>query len=233
MRNAARFVLAFTLLTGLLNAQQPTSEAVVTGADELVKEQGLFKETWIRPDTDITRYSKLYIWEPIFQFREIDPARRTSSLPRDNEGPYGFREESREKFEQIASEAFAKEFQSSKMFKVVDTVGPGTLIVRPGVLDIVSNVPPDHPGRRRLYLTSVGEATIFFELVDADTGVIQARVAERRAIQPFGIRAGQITAVTPPTNPASVWVDVERWAASAARDLRKELEKAQKKAGES
>ena len=125
------------------------------------------------------------------------------------------------------TETFVKELERSKLFQVVDTVGPGTLIVRTGVLDIVSNVPPSFTGTAKVYLSDIGEATLLFELIDASTGVIQARAAERRRIQPPG-RLHEVSTV--PASPARVWSEVQRWAANAGRDLLKALEKARKKA---
>jgi hypothetical protein len=109
---------------------------------------------------------------------------------------------------------------------VVDAVSPGTLIVRAGFLDIVSDVPPNVERYGNIHLASVGEATIVFELIDATTGVIQARAAERQQIQPEWRTRGVNTA---PANSATVWADVERWAREQAQDLRKALEKAKKK----
>ena len=55
----------------------------------------------------------------------------------------------------------------------------------------------------------------------------RARVAERRVIQP---QSRMHSVNTVPANANSVWMDVERWAREQAQKLRKELEKAKKKA---
>jgi hypothetical protein len=73
----------------------------------------------------------------------------------------------------------------------------------------------------------MGEATFFFELIDAETGVIQARVGDRRAIQPPA-RMNQVNQA--PTTEATVWNDVEIWARDQAMTLRRALDKAAKKA---
>ena len=144
----------------------------------------------------------------------------------DQSGPFVVREEDQERFKQVVSDAVVKELARSKMFEVTEEVGPDTLIVRGAVLDIVSNVPPNiRTGN--VYLAAVGQATFVFELIDSETGVIQARFAERRDIQdPNRIN----TVNTAPANAATVWADVERWARGEAQVLRKELDKAKKKA---
>ena len=228
MSKAALFLAAAISGAGLLSAQEATPGPEVTGADELVQKKGALAATWVRPDADIGRYSKLYLWEPEFQFREggETTAGTTAKLVRGDAGPYAIREEDRERFKQQVSAVFVAELSRSKLFEVVDEVGPGTLIVRAGFLDITSNVPPNVERYGNIHLASVGEATIVFELIDASTGVIQARAGERRLIQPEARMRGVNTA---PANAATVWADVERWAREQAQDLRKALEKAKTK----
>ena len=229
MKKAAFLLLCGVLIAGVLHAQDVPVEKV-TGGDELVKKKGAFAETWVRPDADISKYSKLYMWESLFQFREGGETTAGSTMRMmsgDSTGPYAISEESKEKFKEIVKETVVKELARSKMFEVTDTVGPGTLLVRGAVLDIVSDVPPNATMAGNLHLSSVGQATMVFELIDAETGVVQARAAERRDIAP----PSRMNTVNPaPVNPASVWNDVEQWARGEAQVLRKALDKAKKKA---
>ena len=228
MRSSVVFVVVTLGMAGLLSGQDPTP-VPVTGGEELVQKKGAFDATWVRPDADISRYGKLYLWEPEFQFREggETSAGTTSELLRGGSGPFAIREEDQERFKTLVSDQFVAELARGKLFEVVDAVGPDTLIVRAGFLDITSNVPPNVARYGNIHLASVGEATIVFELIDASTGVIQARAAERQLIQPEARMRGVNTA---PANSATVWSDVERWAREQAQDLRKALEKAKKKA---
>lgn len=175
----------------------------------------------------MSKYSRLYLWQSVFQFREGGETTGTAiEMSRRDQGPFVVSDESREKFERVVSEAVVKELGRSKIFEVVEEVGPDTLLVRCAMLDIISDVPPNVGRFTNVYLAAVGEATIVFELIDAETGVVQARVAERRRIQPQG-RMNQVSTV--PANAASVWNDVERWARNEAQTLRRELEKSKKK----
>jgi len=229
MRRAAFMFAGALFVGGLVAAHEPTPVPEISGADQLVKEKGRFRETWVRPDVDITQYSKLLVWQPAFEFREVGEAggRETTSKLLTTGGGFAIREEDRQKFAEIVSDAFVRELERSKMFQVVDEVGPDTLIVRSGVLDIVSDVPPPYTGTSDIYLSSVGQATIVFQLIDAETGVIQATAGERREIQPRG-RGHMVSTI--PISENTVWIEVERWARQAAQDLRRELEKARKKA---
>jgi len=229
MKNVVLMFGAAILIAGVVCAQEASTEKSVTGSDELVQQKGAFAGTWIRPDADITRYTKLYLWDSVFQFREggEESTGTTIGTSRGDQGPYAVRDESKKKFEQVVGESFVKALGQSKVFEVVDTVGPGTLIVRGAVLDIVSDVPPTRTGVNDVYLSAVGEATFVIELIDAETGVIQARVAERRRIQPPG-RMYDVSSV--PANSATVWSDVKLWANQVGQDVRRALEKAHKKA---
>ncbi len=229
MKQTFGLLFATFLSLTLAYAQEQSGEKEITGADELVQKKGPYQQTWVQPDVDMSRYSKLLIWEPEFQFREggATSAGTTSQMLRGDGGPYAVRPEDRERFKQLVTDTFVAELERSKLFEVVDRPGPGTLIVRAGFLDIVSDVPPNPTRTGNIYLAAVGEATLVFELIDAETGVIQARAAERRPIQPDVRMRGVNTA---PANSATVWADVERWARDRAQDLRKALEKAKKKA---
>jgi hypothetical protein len=234
MRRTASIVAALVLMSGLSLAQQEPPTTQITGVDELVtKEKGAFLQTWIRPDVDITRYSKLLVWQTQFQFRDVGETPRsmpTSMLRHDLEDHFTVREEERQRFQQVVNETLVEELERSKMFEVVDTPGPGTLILNPMVADIVSNVPPQTTGLVDVYLSAVGEATIFFELIDAQTGVILARAGERRRIQPPD-RLYEVSRL--PANSATIWADVKRWSADVGRDLRVALDKAKKTAQKS
>ncbi len=235
MKKLLAFTTGILLLAGFAWAQAPTSEGeasqetqdVITGEDELVKSKSRFKETWVHPDADFTQYDKLYLWGAVFDFRDVGPAKRSRSrMVMSNEREFGISDKDRARFKETVGEVFEKEMERSKRFDIVDTIGPDTLIIRGAVLDIVSHVPPEYVGRSEIYLSSIGEATLIIDLIDAETGVIQARVAERRAITPPG--GGRIDSFSTPTNSVTAWADIKRWARSSASRLRSELEKAQK-----
>ncbi len=229
MRKNLFLIAAAALLASAALAQEVPVVREVTGEDELVAKKGALASTWVRPDADITRFSKLYLWEPEFQFREggETSSGTTARMLQGDQGPFAIRPEDQEKFKQLVHDTFVAELERSKLFTVVDTVGPGTLIARAGFVDITSYVPPDATRFGDIHLAAVGEATIVVELIDAGTGVIQARAAERKLIQPEARMRGVNPA---PANAATVWADVERWAREQAQDLRKALEKAKKKA---
>ena len=230
MKNTALVLLAAILVVGVAYAQE-TPPAGEEGSEQ-VKVKGPFKGTWVREDLDISQYTKLYPWKAVFEFRDVEGEKqpRTSiEKSRGGSGPYQVSEEGQKKFEEVVGDAFLTELGRSKQFEIVDAVGPDTLLVRAMVTDIVSSVPGTIAGTVNSYIASLGEATIIFELIDAETGVVQATTGERRQILPPSRATGGVGGA--PMNEATIWNDVKNWAMVVARNLRKALDKAQKKAG--
>ena len=80
-----------------------------------------------------------------------------------------------------------EELQKSDRFRIVDEPGPNTLIVAGGLLDVTSQVPPTRVGSSsRIYLSSIGDATLVLEIRDSETNRILARSIDRRAAEPIG-----------------------------------------------
>jgi len=217
-------LLAALLATGLAFAQEAGEETADERWGHLEKGKSGFRETWVKPDTDFSYYDNLYLWRAEFQYRDVGPARRTrSTMMNTRQREYGISEEGRQLFEATVSDAFVAEISDAKKFTVVDEIGPKTLIMRAAVLDIISKVPPQTVGRSDVYLSSIGEATLVLELIDAEGGEVVAVVAERQRLQSG---TGNIDVFSAPASRVTVISDVKRWARRAAGKLRRELDKA-------
>lgn len=223
-------LLAMVLTFACLSAQaaaEPLGDIESERYGELEKGKSSFKETWVLPGADLSKYSKVYLWEALFEYRDVgDPDRYRSTLSRSSRTTFGIPEEARTEFEQVVGESFLKEMEKGKQFEIVQQIEPNTLILRGGLLDIVSYVPPETVGRTDVYLANIGEATLVIELLDGDTGTVLAMVSERRKIQPPG--GGQIDRFTLPSNRVTISADVRGWAQSAASKLRRELDEGMK-----
>lgn len=198
---------------------------------ELVKEKGEFRETWVLPGVDPAKYNKVYLWQGQFEYRDVGPARKTrSTMMHTHKREFGISEEDRRKFEEIVAEAFVKEVAKSKTLTIIENledVDTATLILRGGLIDIISRVPPEMIGRSDVYLSSIGEATFVLELIDAQSGSVVALAAERRAIETLNARTGMVSV---PANSASIIGDIRRWSGSLGRRLRTALDRAIKDA---
>ena len=231
MKITACLTALILLCTGVALAQEDQETIQITGEDELVKQKSkLWEEVWVHPDLNLAEYDNLYIWQTVFQFRDVSDEkqnRTTTAMMRGDQEHYTVSEESRAKFEEIVSDVVVEELNRSKQFEIVDVVGPRTMLVRALVLDIVSDVPSNVGRMADVHLSHMGEATFIFELVDAETGVIQARAGDRRYIQPPAMM-NQVSRA--PTTSATVQNFVEMWAKDQALTLRNALDKRAKKA---
>lgn len=186
-----------------------------------------FSDTYVKPEVDFSFYNTVYIGEALFDYRDVKPSKMSSGIYSNTTSnlEYPINEEDRRQFEKIVREAFRTEIVKGKHFKIVDVLNTDehTLIMRGVVMDIVSKVPPESVGRTRLYMSSVGGATLGLEFLDGTTGEVLARVAERGRI---GDATGQVSRTSQPVNRTTVIADVKRWATNAAIKLRKVLDSA-------
>jgi len=221
MRKAMLPGATIALVLSSVVAVAPSSAADVEGFDELIKEKGLFKKTLIHPEADFSTYRSLYQETVRIQFRSstgTESEQETGSLlRRRSTGSAVPDSEDRAKFGQIVSEALAIELGRSAEFQLVEEAGPGTLILRASVLDILSRIPSRSAGETELRGRLIAQGTIVFDLIDAETGVLQARMSERRRIL-RGDTSG-------PADLSMVWADIQQWAQRAAADLLQELGK--------
>jgi len=213
-------VTLFAFVFSALAQENPLAQN--EGGPDLEKvKRAKFRETYVNTEADFSRYDKLYIGDALFDYRDVGPAERTriTYSMMSSRTVFGISDADRETFEQIVDEAFMKQIVKGEHFKLTDTIDDKTIIMRGAVVDIVSRVPPRFVGRSEVYLASVGEATLVMEFLDGKTGELLARVAERGVIG-----RGRIDEFSMPANSVTVRADISRWASSAARRLRSELD---------
>jgi hypothetical protein len=222
-------LLQFSMIVAFLAFSLPAAAQVddlayVEGGEDLERvKRAKFRETYVNTGVDFSRYDKLYLGDAYFDYRDAGPAERSRSAysTYSSRTVFGISEVDRQEFERIVEEAFTKEIVKGKNFTVTDSVDDETIIMRGAVVDIVSKVPPEYAGRSEIYLASVGEATLVLEFFDGKSGEVLARVSERGVIG-----RGRLDEFSMPVNRATVTGDIRRWAGSAARRLRSELDSA-------
>jgi hypothetical protein len=170
-----------------------STPAFQTGADAEVTHDGLTRvdrtimdAVWARQDVDLTGITKVMFHTLGVEYRnDSGPysgrAGTGSMRTRSSTSEFQLDAATRELFEEEIGGAFLEEFQRSTVFEVVDEPGPDVLGIHIGLLDVVSRVPPDSVGRSRVFLDSVGEATLVLELRDSVGHTVLARAVDRRA----------------------------------------------------
>ena len=179
-------LFAIVLLAGCA-ASTPT---VDTSDESKMTYDGLYPvkggradEAWARPDVDLTQYSKIMLQGVGVEYRPGGEAGRTFTA-RSRGGPYEVTEAQKARFEATMREVFLEELGKSKHFTLVSEPGPEVLLIRGGLLDVVSYVPPEPiGGRADVYLSKVGEATLVLEIRDSITEATLARAVDRRAAE--------------------------------------------------
>jgi hypothetical protein len=210
--------LAGVILAGCSSAPPTIQE----GPDAEVSYDGLhvvdnsaFKAAWADPDIDFSRYNKIMPGGAFFEYRAV---KKTSGTTRaiSSQSEFYIDDKAREKLKEVVSEIFNEELAKSSRFTVTDAPGPDVLIIRGGLHDIVSNVPPEIIGRGDVYLSSVGEITLILEVVDSMSGEVIVRAVERRALDRSGMAMRSSTVNT--------WAEVRRVTRRWATKLRDGLD---------
>ena len=210
------------LVCGAQNAED-LDASTDTSYDGLVqvKKTG-YRNVWVKPDVDISVYTKIIPGPAQYHYREVRDVPRTSAArlsSSTNEFPIG--ENARMRLEETMAEIFLEEISDSKYFTVVEEPGRDALFIWGGLHDIVSHVPPDNIGFSEIYLSRVGQATLILQIEDSMSREVLARVVDRRAA---GAPGGDITFAMP-TSSASTNADVRRLARTWARLLTRGLDK--------
>jgi len=184
----------YSLVLGVVLVACTTAPPTIqTGPDAELSFDGLHQVdnsradiAWARPDFDISGYNKILPVGGGVEYRQVKDRGR-SMMARSQGGPYFIDDKARAQFEALATDIFREELQKLERYSIVDEPGPDVLMVRGGLLDVVSYVPPDPVGGRSyIFLSSVGDATLVLELRDSETGTILARSVDRRAAETIG-----------------------------------------------
>ena len=186
----------------------PEAEVTFDGLHEI--KASTADKAWARPDIDLSQYSKIRLQGAGIEYRPGGESGRTWSA-RSRGGPFEVTDKQKERLRKVVAEAFLDELGKSEKYTLVNESGPDVLSIRGALLDVVSYVPPDPVGgRSRVYLSSVGEATLVLEIRDSITDAILVRAVDRRAAEQMGgSLAMQSNRVT---NTAEVKRVARRWA---------------------
>ncbi len=223
-------VLAIALIVGSGFAKGRGSNSSPEGLNELSKEKGgRFKTTLIRTDADFSKYDKLLPTQVRLEFREQSSNQggtSTGSLTRKRSKPStGPTAEDKMRLAEIINESLLDELGRSEAFQVVHEGGPGTLVLRAAVTNLVCRCPAESSAQDIDQQPVSAQGNIVFDLIDAESGVIQARIGERR-------KCRQDDESVAPDGIEPRWADVCTWAKDAASDLLEELERVQSESGD-
>lgn len=176
---------------------------------------------WVAVDLHPAPFDKVMLAPFELQFRDVEPMAGPPGLSGTRtDFPVGERE--RQELAGLFTKIFREELAESTRVQLVDAPGPGVLLIRPALRDIVSFVPPEEPsGRSYVYIDTVGEATLVVDFVDPASGRTLGTAVDRRKAQPAG-SVGDFGAVR--ANKVGTGQEVRRLARRWATSLEKRVE---------
>ena len=191
-----RSTAAIALLLTTVALTSASAQTIQTGEDAEVTFDGLhfvddtiMDAVWARPDIDLKGVTKV-IFVPIgISYREVEPSDPSTALRRSTRSrqtelrEFQLDEETKAFFEEEIGNAFMAEVSTSEVFEVVEEAGPETLSIGVALLDVVSRVPPQAANQPRVFIDSVGEATLVVEIRGSMSNTVYARAVDRRAAQ--------------------------------------------------
>jgi len=214
-------IVVMVLLSGVILAKGLDIGYEPEGLDELAKQKGLFKTTLIHPDADFSRYTKLNPRKVMLIVRDPGPQneqKTTGSLIGSrNQGGVMPEWEDLVKLKQIINETIVAELDCDTELELVNASDPETLVLRAAVTDVVFDetskikTPDGEPA------PVLSQGTIVFDLIDGETGIIQARVGERRKCR--------IPKNSSSEDENGSWSSAASWTQLAVADLCQELKR--------
>ena len=177
--------VAFTLAGCAVNIgplEVDTSDEGARSFDGLYPATGARRGTkvWMQEDLDLSSYNKIMLQGAGISYRPVKSVSSVAAV-NSNRQEFPIAAKTRDDIRDTFSASFVKELGKQDRFEVVEEPGPGVLLVRGALLDVISRVPPEPIGRSNIYLSSVGEATLVIELRDSESESPLVRAMERRS----------------------------------------------------
>ena len=183
-RTIVRSVVGFTLLwlASGSGAQLP----LATGGESEVTEDGLHRVdpsvmdgAWVRPDFDLTRYTKVFFMPAGVQFRDVSD-RAGIQTRRESVTEFPVSAEMRNQLSEFWGETFYEDLSEVEPYEVQDGVGRDVLMVQGFLIDVVSGIPPVTAASNVSFVRYPWSASIVLELRDSMSNDLLARTADRR-----------------------------------------------------
>jgi len=205
---------ALLLASGLAAAAEPTAE-------ELRARNPTLEVRWVATDLRPPPFSAVMLAPVALQFRESAPMTGPEGFS-GNRTEFPVNERDREDIAMTFARIFREELAESRHVRLTDEAGPGVLVIKPALRDIVSRVPPtEPPGRSYVYLDEVGEASLVLEFVDGASGQTLGTAIDRKKARRSG-PAGDFSAIR--ANKVDAGQEVRRVARRWGTSLRNRVE---------
>ncbi len=158
---------------------------LATGSDADVTEEGLHRvhpsimeAAWVRPDLDLSRYTRILLMPTAVQFREAEE-QSYNARTRTGVTEFAVDDDKKEWLRGVWRRAVDAQFSQARSYELGYEVGSNVLVVQGFLVDVVSHIPPDSAGSDYTFVRDPWVASIVLELRDATTTELLARTMDR------------------------------------------------------
>ena len=159
---------------------------LATGPEAEITDDGLHRvdhsimdAAWVKPDLDLTRYTKIFFMPTGVQFRNVGN-RAFAPRGRDSGTEFPVSDPRRAQLRELWGETFYQDLAEVESYEMYEGVGRDVLMVQGFLTDVISGVPPDTPGSSTGSILYPWAADIVLEIRDSMSNDILARAADRR-----------------------------------------------------
>ena len=117
------------------------------------------------------------------EFRPVQPLSGPAMLA-SGRTEFPATERDRERLTKDFNEVFRRELADQRNLTLTETAGPGVLVLRPALRDIVWRLPPEEPAGTRIYLDTIADLTLIVDFADGASGQSLATATDRRTAEP-------------------------------------------------
>ena len=206
--------------TGPLAATKADVDAAMgRGGLQKISVKGL-DLAYARPGASLAKYKRFRIDPVSVEFdKSWEPTRTGSNIKLNSEE----REAIRAGVAKAVEDEFAKALQKDGAYQMASESAPDVLGIKVNILNLYINAPGGTGmGRSRTYVSTAGQMTLMSELVDAASGQVLARVADRREANAGAARleiADRIVNEGAVRDVAAAWAQILRKAMDKARAI--------------
>lgn len=204
--------LIICLVQALAACTQPVlqsgPEAEITGDGLIRVDNSSLSKAFVRPGMNLQNYSAIKLVYVGINYRNVKSS-PNERFPGSGRNEYPLTETQQKKIETLVAEIFHEELAKSKYFTLTDKSGSQVLLIKGGLVDVVSFVPPQRAARDTVFLAELGQATLVLEVEDSMSGESLARATDRRRVEP---NLTIMRESNPVTNQQEVKRYIRRWA---------------------
>ena len=160
-----------------------TDEVTADGLHKV--DPSILTNVWVRPDRDLSRYTRVFFTPAVIQFSELPPPSERSWVAASND-EFAVSDLMREELRELFGEAFQEAAAGVRSHEPSTELGRDVLMVRGVVSNVTTGIPPDHAGSNVNMVRWAWKADIIVEVRDSMSDEVLARTFERQHVNgPF------------------------------------------------